>query len=320
MHWSGRRGANGCGLNWPICSRWEGTLLPMAEWTIDCSLPYRVRASDRTYTVPSGSGVDVQIELDTVQREEFDPRVGSGTNIEFVVDRFGWAAYSEVKARVEASGDHEAVTRFLSALNNLIAQVRDLFEIPWMHQVDQDDLFNLTVGMPGGSFQTAVGYARTRGIRTAMEGLTESGEEQLRSRLASYQPVASWRILSLDAADALDRGRYEEAVVLAWSALESGCRSALPRLAEQQEFGSVRMLFATHWPRTRTTAVVVRGSDQSGHHARRVSCQSFASQPNLARERSVPMHWQRRRIADTGFATASSTTALDSVPTRHETL
>lgn len=118
----------------------------MAAWTIECSLPYRVRASDRTYTVPTGSGADVQIELRTVEREEFDPRVGSGTNIEFVVDRFGWAAYSEVKARVDASDDREAVTRFLSALNNLIAQARDLFEIPWMHEVDQDDLFNLTVG------------------------------------------------------------------------------------------------------------------------------------------------------------------------------
>ena len=182
----------------------------MAVWTIDCSLPYRVRASDRTYTVPTGSGVDVQIELSTVQREEYDPRVGSGTNIEFVVDRFGWTAYSEVKARVDASDNLEAVTRFLSALNNLIAQVRDLFEIPWMHEVDQDDLFNLTVGAPGGSFRTAFGYARTRGIRTAMVGLSESGEELLAGRLAGYEPVSPWRILDLDAMDALDRGRYED--------------------------------------------------------------------------------------------------------------
>ena len=205
----------------------------MAEWTIDCSLPYRVRVSDRTYTVSAGSGVDVQIELRAVQREEFDPRIGGGRNIELVVDRHGWGAYSEVAARVDAPDSRVALTHFLSALNNLIAQARDLFEIPWMHEVDQDDLFNLTVGTPGGSFQTALGYPRTRGIRTAMVGLTESGEKRLAGRLARYEPVAPWRVLDLDAADALDRGRYEEAVVLAWSALESGCRTTLPRLAEQ---------------------------------------------------------------------------------------
>ena len=205
----------------------------MAEWTIDCSLPYRVRVSDRTYTIPTGSEADVQIELRTVQREEFDPRIGGGTNIELVVDRHGLSAYSEVSARVDAPDSRVALTHFLAALNNLIAQARDLFEIPWMHEVDQDDLFNLTVGTLGGSFQTAVGYPRARGIRTAMVGLTDSGEVRLAGRLARYEPIAPWRVLDLDAADALDRGRYEEAVVLAWSALESGCRTALPRLAEQ---------------------------------------------------------------------------------------
>ena len=204
----------------------------MAAWTIECSLVYRIRASDRTYRVPTGSGAEVEIELRTVRREEFDPRIGSGTNIEFPVDRLGWAAYSEVMARVEGSDDREAVTIFLSALNNLIAQVRDLFGVPWMHEVDRDDLFNLTVGTPEGIFRTAFGYGRTRGIQLAMTGLTESAEKRLEGRLASYEPVAPWRILDLDAADALDRGRYEEAVILAWSALESGCRSALPRLAE----------------------------------------------------------------------------------------
>lgn len=43
--------------------------------------------------------------------------------------------------------------------------------------------------------------------------------------------MLEWRLLQLDAEDAFDLGRYEEAMLLGWGALEAACRTETPRLA-----------------------------------------------------------------------------------------
>ena len=158
----------------------------MATWTTSCALLYGIYTSDSTYTVPTVSGSVVEIDARTVRREEFDPRVGSGTNPEFFVDRFGWAACSEITGRLEASYRREAMSIFISDLINLIAQVRDLFEGPWIQEVEEEDLFNLTVGT--GTTRGLWANARHPYCKT---GLNKQGEEHLAARLNNYEPVAS---------------------------------------------------------------------------------------------------------------------------------
>ncbi|MFC2040452.1 hypothetical protein ACFLTW_04695, partial [Chloroflexota bacterium] len=55
--------------------------------------------------------------------------------------------------------------------------------------------------------------------------------ERLKVRLSSHEQVLGWRILQLDAEDAFNLGKYEEAVLLGWVALEAACRTETPRLA-----------------------------------------------------------------------------------------
>ena len=50
-------------------------------------------------------------------------------------------------------------------------------------------------------------------------------------RLSSREQVTEWRLLQLDAEDSFNLGRYEEAVLVGWGALEAACRKEAPRLA-----------------------------------------------------------------------------------------
>ncbi len=92
------------------------------------------------------------------------------------------------------------------------------------------DLYQVSINSPDAGvshFYTG----RGQGITPPVAGLTEEGNKRLLAALSAGKAPPVWRQLHLDARDALELGRDEDCVVLAWSALEAACRQALPGMA-----------------------------------------------------------------------------------------
>jgi hypothetical protein len=111
--------------------------------------------------------------------------------------------------------------------NTKFARYDELF---WLHDLEKVDLYQVSV--ESESERTEIGsWGRTGGITLPCTGVTAETEQRLRDRLASREQVLEWRLLQMDAEDAFELGRYEEAVLLGWGALEAACRTETPRLA-----------------------------------------------------------------------------------------
>lgn len=207
----------------------------MPHVEIEAVLPFPLRVDPARYTVAVASETWA-ITVSRVQRTHFDERIlGGGENIDLRYDREGQASYSRVVASCDVS--EESIVRqpldwqFAEALNFLIAHVRDLFGVHWIRQLEPVDFLMYSETVPGRVPTTRHGLARSGGVRVATVGLQPAAQARLLTALASGNLPPVWRTLQLDALEALRTGRYNEAVILIWSALESGVRSALPGLA-----------------------------------------------------------------------------------------
>ncbi len=203
----------------------------MPDVRIAASLPFPLRVNPTPYQIAAG-GTIWSLSVERVPREYPDERIaGPGTDMDLLVDRGGQLAYSRVTG--EASLDANSrppLHSFLDALNLLIRHVRDVFGEYWIRTLEPADLYQMSINSPDAGvshFYTG----RGQGITPPVAGLTEEGNERLLAALSTGKAPPVWRQLHLDARDALELGRDEDCVVLAWSALEAACRQALPGMA-----------------------------------------------------------------------------------------
>lgn len=210
----------------------------MSRVTIRATLPFPVRVEPTPYDIKYGEVV-WRLTFERVQRENPDERIAvKGTqNIDLQVDRSGQLAYSRVTAETSLNSADESVLQlFLGALNFFISHARDVLGEYWIRPLRAAELYLPTVIIDGvGStyFTPALGGAFT----LAVVGLSKGANERLIAATQSGKEPPVWRQMHLDARDALSVGRDEDAVVLAWSALESACRQNLPGMAHRAGLG-----------------------------------------------------------------------------------
>ena len=208
----------------------------MSEISVQAFLPFSLRVGPNPYKI-SIAASKWQITVERVKRRPLDERIAMDGDFDLTVDRYGLVTYSRVTGQTEwDKTPSAAVPSFLEALNALIDHFRDEFEFYWVRRLEIDDLFRLEVLGPDGG-ASLVGGGRTGGFTLPNLGLTDEAHERLQAALSGCRRPPIWRQLELNAEDALSQGRYEEAVLLAWSALEAACRNTLPGLAWGQGLG-----------------------------------------------------------------------------------
>ncbi len=199
-------------------------------YKVTTSLPYPLRLEGGPYKIAGNLG-EAKLSFETVRQTAYDARllIQDG-EFDFKTDRQGWASYTRVSCDIIPKHSVNPLTVLLECLNQLIRHLRDTAGSYWLYDLEEVDLFCVSVESEGEHTETG-SWGRTGGITLPVSGVTAETEERLRYRLASNEQVLEWRLLQLDAEDVFGLGRYEEAVLLGWGALEAACRTETPRLA-----------------------------------------------------------------------------------------
>ena len=200
------------------------------SYKVTASLPYPLRLEGGPYSIVGNLG-KAELSFETVRQTTYDTRllIESG-EFDFEIDRHGWASYSRVLGDVTPNHSVHPVATLVECLNQLTRNLRDMMSCFWLHDLENVDLYQVSVESEHERIESG-SCGRTGGITSPCTGVTPETEKRLRHRLASREQVLEWRLLQLDAEDAFELGRYEEAVLLGWSALEVACRTETPRLA-----------------------------------------------------------------------------------------
>jgi len=200
------------------------------SYKVNASLPYPLRLEGGPFSIVGNLG-KAKLSFETVRQTTYDTRllIESG-KFDFEIDRHGWASYSRVLANITPNHSVHPVATLVECLNQLIRNLRDMMNCFWLHDLEKVDLYQVSVESERERTETG-SWGRTGGITLPCTGVTTETEERLRHRLASREQVLEWRLLQLDAEDGFNLGRYEEAVLVGWGALEAACRSETPRLA-----------------------------------------------------------------------------------------
>jgi len=199
-------------------------------YKVTASLPYPLRVAGGPYKIVGHLG-EAELSFETIRQTTYDKRllIESG-EFDFKIDRHGWSSYSRVLGDITPNHSVHPVATLVECLNQVIRNLRDMMGCFWLHDLEKVDLYQVSVESDRERTETG-SWSRTGGITLPCTGVTAETEERLRHRLASREQVLEWRLLQLDAEDAFDLGRYEEAVLLGWGALEAACRTEIPRLA-----------------------------------------------------------------------------------------
>ena len=115
------------------------------SYMVSASLPYPLRLEGGPYEIRSKLGV-VELSFETVRQESFDPRllIESG-KFDFEIDRYGWASYSRFSGVVTTSGTTHPLNTLVACLNQLIRNLRDVLNYYWLYDLEQIDLFHVSV-------------------------------------------------------------------------------------------------------------------------------------------------------------------------------
>jgi len=199
-------------------------------YKVTASLPYPLRLEGGPYSIVGNLG-KAELSFETVRQATYDTRLlVESEEFDFKIDRYGWASYSRVSGNITPNHSVHPVATLVECLNQLIRNLRDMMSCFWLYDLEKVDLYQVSVESERECTKTG-SWGRIGGITLPCTGVTAESEEELRHRLASREQVLEWRLLQLDAEDAFELGRYEEAVLLGWGALEAACRTETPRLA-----------------------------------------------------------------------------------------
>ena len=199
------------------------------SYKVNASLPYPLRLEGGPFSIIGNLG-KAELSFETLRQTTYDTRllIESG-EFDFAIDRHGWASYSRVLANITPTHSVHPVATLVECLNQLIRNLRDMMNCFWLHDLEEVDLYQVSVESERECTETG-SWGQTGGITLPCTGVTTETEERLRHRLASREQVLEWRLLQLDAEDSFNLGRYEQAVLVGWGALEAACRSETPRL------------------------------------------------------------------------------------------
>lgn len=210
------------------------------SYKVNASLPFPLRLEGGPFDIVGNLG-KAELSFECVRQTTYDKRlvVESG-EFDFKIDRYGWASYTRVLANITPNYPVQPVVTLLECLNQLIRNLRDMMGCFWLHDLEEVDLYQMSIGLEGKRTEI-VSQGRTGGITLPCKGVTTKTEERLKHRLSSREQVTEWRMLQLDAEDSFNLGKYEEAVLIGWGALEAACRSEIPRLARTAEISATEL-------------------------------------------------------------------------------
>jgi len=206
--------------------------------TIDFDLPFPVHISNEPLNVDV-KGIKCTLYLEMVPRENIDPRLRrGGGDFDLIEDRFGWVRYSKVSvsiplnqlppAPVGMKQDEWPIEIAVSAVNNFLAHYRDLLNLPWIRRMNPTEVWAADVTYNERKLpERTVHYRRTHQIRPRIVGISDELEQTLRGRLSGTQRASPWKLLLLDAEDALSRGDTRLAVILGQTAIEGAVSELL---------------------------------------------------------------------------------------------
>lgn len=202
-------------------------------YKIVASLPFSLRLEGGPYTVNGNHGL-AELIFDTIRQKTYDPRLKiEAGEFDFEVDRSGWASYTRASGVITPNASVQPVTVLIECLNQIVRHLRDIMGCHWIYELEREDLYQLSIEYEGETFHEYL-LGRTGSITLPCTGISDEAKERLVGRLKGNEQIQEWRLLQLNAENAYALGRYEEAILLSWSALETACRTEIPKLAREK--------------------------------------------------------------------------------------
>ncbi len=199
---------------------------------VDFDLPFPVHISSEPLLIDV-KGIPCKLRFEKVARENIDPRLRlDGGDFDLTEDRFGWVRYSKVNVSIPLNKlppvplgtkkDDWPVEISISAVNNFLAHYRELLNAPWIRRLNPTEVWAADVIYSEKGIQKKiVSHKRLHQLKPPIIGIDKGVERTLRERLHASQQVSPWKLLLLDAEDALSRGDTRLAVILGQTAIES---------------------------------------------------------------------------------------------------
>jgi hypothetical protein len=207
---------------------------------VDFDLPFPVHISGEALKVDV-RGTTCTLQFEKITRETIDPRLRlGGGNFDLIEDRFGWVRYSKVIVAIPVSQlpptppgikqDEWPVEVAISAVNNFLAHYRDLLNAPWIRRMNPTEVWASDVTyFEGGIAKRTISHRRLYQLKPPIIGIDAKLESSLRERLKESRRVLPWKLLLLDAEDALSRGDTRLAVIMGQTAIEGAVSELLIR-------------------------------------------------------------------------------------------
>ncbi len=214
--------------------------------TVDFDLPFPVHISNEPLEVDV-RGTTCTLQFEKVARETIDPRLRlGGGNFDLIEDRFGWVRYSKANVSIPLSQlppvppgitqDEWPVEIAISAVNNFLAHYRDLLNASWIRRMNRTEVWASDVTyFEGGVPKRTISHRRLHQLKSPIIGIDGELERSLRQRLRESRRVLPWKLLLLDAEDALSRGDTRLTVILGQTAIEGAVGELLIHKLRQKQ-------------------------------------------------------------------------------------
>jgi len=213
---------------------------------VDFDLPFPVHISTQSFDVDV-RGIKCTLRFEKVQRENLDPRLRiSGEDFDLLEDRFGWIQYSRVTVSIPLNQlppvplgikqDEWPIEIAVSAVNSFLGHYRDLLNLPWIRLMNPTEVWAADViYSERGFLPRTISFRRMHQIKPPIASIADEQEKALRERLRKTQHAYPWKLLLLDAEDALSRGDTRLAVILGQTAIEGAlCEVLIRKFRERQ--------------------------------------------------------------------------------------
>ncbi len=205
--------------------------------TVDFDLPFAVHISSKPLNVDV-EGVKCVLRFDKVQRDSVDPRLGIEGNFDLLEDRFGWVRYSKASISIPLSQpppglagtrtEEWLVGIAISAVNVFLGHYRDVMNLSWIRPVSPIEVWGAEINyFQNGLTTRTVSYRPMHQLCLPIAGIGDEREQILRRRVQESHHPSQWKLLLLDAEEALNRGDARLAVILGQTAIEGAVSEGL---------------------------------------------------------------------------------------------
>jgi len=208
--------------------------------TADFDLPFPVHISGEPLDIDV-RGTNCTLRFEKITRREIDPRLRlGGGDFDLLEDRFGWVRYSKVNVSIplnelpptppNVKQDEWPVEIAISAVNIFLSHYKDLLNTPWIRRMNPTEVWaSDVVYFESGVPTRTISHRRLHQLKPPITGIDDELERGLRVRLKEGKRASAWKLLLLDAEDALSRGDTRLAVMLGQTAIEGAVSALLIR-------------------------------------------------------------------------------------------